>query len=119
MFFSHILLNFFRDWQRSNAINGSNIASYGLYFDGIDDIDDDDEHVGDFDDVDEEHVGDFDAFSPGHSQYLAFSPGRSQYRAFSLDGNGLGGPGDKGRYPLRSIDFRFIYSFTRSMSYHS
>ena len=32
---------------------------YDLYFDDIDDIDD-------------EHVGDFDAFSPGHSQYLAF-----------------------------------------------
>jgi len=33
---------------------------YDLYFDGIDDDD-------------EEHVGDFDAFSQGHSQYLAFS----------------------------------------------
>ena len=101
-FFSYFITFFF-------AIDGSNIASYGLYFDGIDDVDDD-EHVGDFDDVDEDHVGDFDAFSPGHSQYLAFS----------LDGGGaLGGPGDKGRYPLRSIDFRCIYSFTRSMSYHS
>ena len=103
--FSHILLHFFHDRQRSNAIDGSNIASYDLYFDGIDD----DEHVGNFDDVDEEHVGDCDAFSPGHSQYLAFS----------LNDGGLGGPGDKGRYPLRSIDFRCIYSFTRSMSYHS
>ncbi|KYN36519.1 hypothetical protein ALC56_09114 [Trachymyrmex septentrionalis] len=44
---------------------------YGLYFDGIDNIDD------------EEHVCDFDAFTPGHSQYLAFS----------LDGDGLGGQG--------------------------
>jgi len=45
---------------------------YDLYFDGIDD--------------DDEHVGDFDAFSPGHSQYLAFS----------FDGGELGGLGDKG-----------------------
>ena len=103
---SHILLHFFRDRQRSNAIDGSNIASYDLYFD---DDDDDDEYVCDFDDVDEEYVGDFDAFSPGHSQY----------HAFSLDGGGFGGSGDKGRYPLRSINFRCIYSFTRSMSYHS
>ena len=114
MFFLIFLLHFFRDRQRSNAIDGSNIASYDLYFDDDNDVDDDDddaddEYVCDFDDVDEEHVGDFDAFSPGHSQY----------RAFSLDGDGLGGPGDKGRYPLRSIVFRCIYSFTRSMSYHS
>ena len=40
----------------------------------------------------------FDAFSLGHSQYLAFS----------LDGGGLGGPGDKGRYPLRSIHFLLL-----------
>ena len=33
---------------------------YGLYFDGIDDVDD------------EEHISHFDAFL-GHSQYLAFS----------------------------------------------
>ena len=71
------------------------------YFDNDDDDDDDDEYVCDFDDVDEEHVGDFDAFSPEHSQY----------RAFSLDGGGLGGPGDKGRCPLRSIDFRYISIF--------
>ena len=112
--FSHIFITFFRDRQRSNAINGSNIASYDLYFDDDDDVDDDDdaaddEYVCDFDDVDEEHVGDFDAFSPGHSQY----------RAFSLDDDGLGGPGDKELYPLPSVDFRCIYSFTRSMSYHS
>jgi len=67
MFFLIFYYFFFRDRQRSNAIDGSNITSYGLYFDGIDDVDDDDEHVSDFDDVDEEHVGDFDAFSPGHS----------------------------------------------------
>ena len=74
------------------------MISYGLYFDGIDDIDD------------EEHVGDFDAFSSRHSQYLAFS----------LDDGGLSGPGDKGRYPWpHSIDFRCIYSFTRSVSYRS
>ena len=76
----------------------SGVYIYDLYFDAIDDDDDDD------DDDDEEHVGDFDAFSPGHSQYLAFSF------------DGLGGLGDKGRYPFRSIDFRCIYSFTRSMS---
>ena len=64
---------------------------YDLYFDGIDD--------------DDEHVGDFDAFSLEHSQYLAFS----------FDGGGLGGLGEKRRYPFRSIDFRCIYSFTRSM----
>jgi len=53
----------------------------GLYFDGIDDIDD-------------EHVGDFDAFSPGYSQYLTFS----------FDGGGLGGLGDEGQYSIaRSI----------------
>jgi len=73
---------------------------YDLYFDGIDDNDDDD------DDNDDEHVGDFDAFSPGHSQYLAFS----------FDGDGLGGLGNKERYPFRSIDFRCMYSFTQSMS---
>ena len=28
--------------------------------------------------------------------------------AFSLDGGGLGGPGDKGRYPLRSIHFLLL-----------
>jgi len=39
---------------------------YGLYFDGIDNVDD-------------EHVGDFDAFFPGHSHYLVFS----------FDGGGL------------------------------
>jgi len=72
----------------------SGVYTYDLYFDTIDNDDDDDE----------EHVGDFDAFSPGHSQYLAFSF------------DGLGGLGDKGRYPFRSIDFRYIYSFTRSMS---
>ncbi|KYN43897.1 hypothetical protein ALC56_01632 [Trachymyrmex septentrionalis] len=68
-----------------------NVIPYGLYFDGIDDVDDDDnddeEHVGDFDDVDEEHIGDFDAFPPGSSQYLAFS----------LNGDELGRPGDKRR----------------------
>ena len=85
-----------------------------LYFDDDNDVDDDDddaddEYVCDFDDVDEVHVGDFDAFSPE----------RSQYRAFSLDDDGLGGPGDKELYPLPSVDFRCIYSFTRSMSYHS
>jgi len=73
---------------------------YDLYFDGIDDNDDDD----DDDDNDDEH--DFDAFSPGHSQYLAFS----------FDGGGLGNLGNKGWYPSRSIDFRCMYSFTRSMS---
>ena len=66
---------------------------YDLYFDGIDDVGD-------------EHVGDFDAFSPGYSQYLAFS----------FEGGGLGGLGDNGQYPFRSIDFRRIYSFIRSMS---
>jgi len=66
---------------------------YDLYFDGIDDVDD-------------EHVGDFNAFSPGHSQYLAFS----------FDGGGFDGLGDKGWYSFRSINFRYIYSFTRSMS---
>jgi len=70
---------------------------YDLYFDDIDDDDDDDD-----DDNDDEHVGDIDAFSPEHSQYLAFF----------FDGGGLGGLGDKGRYPFRSIDFRCIYSFT-------
>ena len=55
---------------------------YDLYFDGIDD--------------DDEHVGDFDAFSPGHSQYLAFC----------FDGGGLDRLGDNGWYPFRSIDFR-------------
>jgi len=113
-FFSYFYYIFFRDRQRSNAIDGSNIASYDLYFDDDNDVDDDDddaddEYVCDFDDVDEEHVGDFDAFSPE----------RSQYRAFSLDDDGLGGPGDKELYPLPSVDFRCIYSFTRSMSYHS
>jgi len=46
---------------------------------------------------------------------MLFPPKHSQYLAFSFDGGGLGGLGDKGRYPFRSIDFR-IYSFTRSMS---
>jgi len=72
---------------------------YFLYFDGIDDDNDDE-------DDDNEHVGDFDAFFPEHSQYLAFS----------FDGGGLGGLGDKGWYIFRSIDFRCIYSFTRSTS---
>jgi len=62
---------------------------HDLYFDSIDDVD--------------EHVGDFDAFSPGHSQYFPFS----------FD-NGLGGLAT--RTLFRSIDFRHIYSFTRSMS---
>ena len=68
------------------------LIPYNLYFDGID--------------VDDEHIDDFDAFSPGHSQYLVFS----------FDGGGLDGLGDNGQYPFRSIDFRRIYSFTRSMS---
>ena len=63
---------------------------YDLYFDGLDDVGD-------------EHVGDFDTFSPGYSQYLAFS----------FEGGGLG---DNGQYLFRSIDFRRIYSFIRSMS---
>ena len=66
---------------------------YDLYFDGMDDVDD-------------EHIGDFDAFSPGHSQYLAFS----------FDGGGLGEPGNNGWCPFCSIDFWRIYSFTQSMS---
>jgi len=37
---------------------------YDLYFDGIEDNDDDDQ----------EHVGDFDAFSPGHSPNLSLFP---------------------------------------------
>ena len=53
---------------------------YDLYFDGIDNVDDED-------------IGDFGAFSPGHSQYLTLS----------FDGGGLGRPGDKGRYPFCSI----------------
>ena len=113
-FFSYFYYIFFRDRQRSNAIDGANVANYDLYFDDDNDVDDDDddaddEYVCDFDDVDEVHVGDFDAFSPE----------RSQYRAFSLDDDGLGGPGDKELYPLPSVDLRCIYSFTRSMSYHS
>ena len=68
----HHFITFFHDRQRSNAIDGSNIASYDLYFDDDNDVDDDDddaddEYVCDFDDVDEEHVGDFDAFSPERS----------------------------------------------------
>ena len=48
-----------------------------------------------------------------------FLPGYSQYLTFSFDGGRLGGPGDKGQYPLRSIDFQRISSFTQSMSYRS
>jgi len=33
--------------------------------------------------------------------------------------SGLDGAGDKERYLLHSTDFRCIYFFTRSMSYHS
>ena len=62
---------------------------YDLYFDGIDDDDDN----GD------EHVGDFDAFSPEHSQYLAFS----------FDGGGLGWLGDKGLLDRISM-YIFFYS---------
>jgi len=65
---------------------------YDLYFNGIDD--DDDDNDDDDDDNDDDDVGDF-AFSPEHSQYLAFS----------FDDGGLGGLGDKKRYPFRSIDF--------------
>ena len=86
----HVLSRFLR-----TCFFFSDVYIYDLYFDAIDNDDDDD---------DEEHVDDFDVFSPGHFQYLAFSF------------DGLGGLGDKGRYPFRSIDFRCIYSFTRSMS---
>jgi len=61
---------------------------YDLYFDGIDD--------------DDEHVGDFDAFSLGHSQYLAFS----------FDGGGLDGLDDK---VLLLLDRFSLYIFFYSI----
>jgi len=62
---------------------------YDLYFDGIDDVDDD------------EHVGDFDAFFSGHSQYLTFS----------FDGGGLGRLDNKGFLSLdRFSMYIFFYS---------
>jgi len=64
---------------------------YGLYFHGIDDVDD-------------EHIGDFDVFSPKHSQYLAFF----------FDDDGLGGLEDKGIPFAQSIFGIYIYSFTWS-----
>ena len=50
--FSHIFITFFRDRQRSNAIDGANVANYDLYFDDDNDVDDDD------DDADDEYVCD-------------------------------------------------------------
>jgi len=62
---------------------------YDLYFDGIDDVDDD------------EHVDDFDAFFSGHSQYLTLS----------FDGSGLGRLDNKGFLSLdRFSMYIFFYS---------
>jgi len=110
VFFSYFI-TFFRGRQHSNTIDGLNIASYGLYFDGIDDIDDD-KHVGDFDDVNEEHVGDFDAFSPGHS-YISLFPSMVVDLADLLTRDGT--PCAQSIFDVLYL----IYSFTLSMSYHS
>ncbi|EGI69766.1 hypothetical protein G5I_01481 [Acromyrmex echinatior] len=63
-----------RSRQIVTSAHLSMLILYDLYFDGIDDVDD-------------EHVGDFNAFSPGYSQYLAFS-----------FGGRLGGLGDNGQH---------------------